>query len=125
MDDMLTLQESEWMKGNGNPPGDCALTTAQISFGIMAAVMGPNNFDPVLDSYTHLKESASFKFGDAFRYGYPNEQYGGHYTSLIFRNMDGTPVVFSKNGDSGAYTCGPAANYENLAYGKITGRFRK
>jgi hypothetical protein len=48
-----------------------------------------------------------------------------HFTNFIFSNDDGTPVVFSKNGNTGPYVMGAATDFQVSVYGNITGYYRK
>jgi RHS repeat-associated protein len=109
----------------GGPYGaDCSLTAAQIGLGYMGTVMGPNNLDPMLSSEASMVSANSSLVGDIIRYA-KSDNVATHFANFIFRNDDGTPVAFSKNGNQGPFSVQPAQSLQNQTYGNITGYYRK
>lgn len=130
--DKLTAQaNSDRKKNKTNPDSDranCAGTADYCAGGSGGRLIDPPDYDKMLMNeslYTPV-EGANLTIRDVIRYA--TAEGGVHFTSFIFREDDGTPIVFSKSGTKGRYETGTAqgiADKYQPFYGSIDGYYRK
>jgi RHS repeat-associated protein len=112
---------------NGGPEhSDCSRTAAEIGFGQnFMGTMGTNVLDVLLGQQAKSESPANAMVGDIVRYA-DLQNIAKHFTTFIFADDSGTPIVFSKSGQTGPYQYGPAERFEgqrapDVNYGTIQG----
>jgi hypothetical protein len=126
-------EQAKWESGNadkianneqaGPTHTNCAKSAAEIGKIMeLTRPMHPANFDP------ELEQRANFSFnprvGDVMRFANPNSV-AAHFGNLIFRNTDGTPLVFSKSGTKGPFEItNPTDLRQNNGYPYVSGYYR-
>jgi RHS repeat-associated protein len=127
--------EFDWQRENYNKldqlaakgiygPGhsDCSRTACQIGLGqFLGLHVGTNVLDPLLDTDARAVSASDARVGDIIRYA-KSDNVATHFANFIFRNDDGTPVAFSKSGETGPYEVRNAASLQVPTYGTIRGR---
>ena len=115
-------------KGPGNATyADCSTTSCNLA-DPTAGANGQNWSVFAMDNY--IRENGldsvaegDLRIGDILRYatGEGNKNIPAHFTTFIFMNDNGTPLVFSRSGAGGPFEVGNAKDFENARYGRIRG----
>jgi hypothetical protein len=82
--------------------------------------VGTNVLDPMLGAQARAVAADQARVADMIRYA-QSDNVATHFANFIFRNVDGTPIVFSKSGEMGPYQILPAAALQTPLYGTIRG----
>jgi RHS repeat-associated protein len=122
----LTAQANYTGK-NGGPEGrDCSRTAAEIGYGqSFLGAMSTTDLDSRLGRLATPVAQADALVGDIVRYA-DASNVPQHFTTFIFTDDSGIPLVFSKGGGNGPYMTGSAGNFEGpqgptVDYGGIKG----
>jgi len=112
---------------NGGPEhSDCSRTAAEIGFEQnFMGTMGTNVLDVLLGQQAKSESPGDAMVGDIVRYA-DLQNVAKHFTTFIFADDSGTPIVFSKSGTKGPYQVDPAESFEgqrgpDVNYGTIQG----
>jgi RHS repeat-associated protein len=122
----LTEQANYTGKGGGPADADCSLTSARVGFGdSFLQSMGTNVMDSILPNRASPEAASDGMVGDIVRYA-NSKNLAVHFASFIFADDSGTPIVFSKSGETGPYHIAPAGALEGphppgADYGTIQG----
>ena len=114
-----------------NGTANCAGTADTIAGGKNGVLMGPDQLDEIIKTDYRSYPEGELRIGDVIRYA--TKSGPKHFTSFLFRQDNGQPLVFSKSGDNGQYHVGTARQFEGVFavgkrkvdYGQITGYFRR
>jgi YD repeat-containing protein len=104
--------------GPGN--NDCSGTSCRIGLGVNIPLIGTNVLDSRLGTDARPVAESDAQVGDIIRYAKSNNV-ATHFANFIFRNDDGTPVAFSKSGETVRYEMRTAASLQVPMYGTIRG----
>ena len=106
----------------GPSHSDCSRTACEIGLGqFLGLQVGTDVLDPLLDTAARPVAESDARVGDIIRYAKENNV-ATHFANFIFRNDDGTPMAFSKSGETGRYERRSAASLQGSSYGTIRGR---
>jgi hypothetical protein len=104
---------------------DCSSTSCAIAFpndGINGSNMSVYGADDLIRSkgLRSISEDA-LSIGDIVRYAIDKGNTPKHFTTFIFRDDSGVPVVFSRSGAGGPFQYGAATDFQKPTYGTIRG----
>jgi hypothetical protein len=135
VEDLYSDQKKEDAKGKGKNPSnstyaDCSSTACNLA-DPFAGANGQNWSVFRMDEYIRsnsLKSivEADLRIGDIVRYATGSGNTPAHFTTFIFANDNGDPLVFSRSGEGGPFQYGTAASFtgvrrEGVDYGSIRG----
>ncbi len=115
-------------KGPGNSRyADCSTTSCNLADPFAGANRHYWSVY-VMDDYVsrnRLKSIAEddLRIGDIVRYatGEGSKNTPAHFTTFVFENDNGDPMVFSRSGEDGPFEYDTARSFENATYGNIRG----
>ena len=123
------LKEQQNHRGRGGPSNltyaDCSSTACKIAYpneNITGSNWTVGRADTLIqDRRLRSVSSDEARIGDIVRYADSGNN-PKHFTTFIFRDDSGVPLVFSRSGSGGPFEIGKATEFQNQTYGTIRGR---